>query len=215
MKLEVRNLSIARGGREVLSNVSFCVDAGELVVLRGKNGAGKSSLLAALMGMDGVEVKSGEILVDDRSYGSYKTYERARAGMFLAHQEPPAIDGISLGFMARASLEAMKGVAEVPEAQRLIREASARIDVSESFTQKMLNVEMSGGEKKRAELFQLALLRPKVALLDEIDSGVDTATKELMLRVIAQLRSEGTAFVVVTHGDEFAGALKSDRTIEI
>ena len=89
------------------------------------------------------------------------------------------------------------------------------IDVPESFTQKMLNVEMSGGEKKRAELLQLALLKPKVALLDEIDSGVDVITKELMIRVIARLRSEGTAFVVVTHGDEFAEALNSDRTIEI
>lgn len=215
MRLEVNNLSLARDGREILSNVSFLVDAGACLVIRGKNGSGKSSLLAAMMGMNDVEVIAGDILLEHESILNKKTHERARAGIFLAHQEPPAIDGISLAFMARAGLEAMKGITDVPEAQRLIREAAAMIDVPESFTQKTLNLEMSGGEKKRAELFQLALFRPKVALLDEIDSGVDTATKELMIHVIAQLRLEGIAFVVVTHSNVFASALLPTRTITV
>lgn len=215
MKLEVKNLSIARNGREILSNVSFSVDAGECVVIRGKNGAGKSSLFAALMGLDGVEIISGELLIDDASYRSYKTYELARLGIFLAHQEPPAIDGVSLSFMARAAMEAMCGITDVPEAQSRIRAAAEQLALPEGFVHKALNADMSGGEKKRAEMFQLLVTQPKLALLDEIDSGVDAATQDILLKEIQSLRSTGTAFVVVTHSDAFADAIKPTRIIEL
>ncbi len=211
MKLEVQNLSIARNGREILSDVSFSVDSGECLVIRGKNGAGKSSLFAAIMGLEGVEITSGEILIDDTSYRSYKTYELARMGIFLAHQEPPAIDGVSLSFMARAAMEAMCGITDVPEAQARIRAASEQLSLPDGFVHKTLNADMSGGEKKRAEMFQLLVIQPKLVLLDEIDSGVDAATQEILLKAIESLRSTGTAFVVVTHSDAFSKKMSVSR----
>ncbi len=215
MKLEVKNVSIARNGREILSNVSFSVDSGECVVIRGKNGAGKSSLFAAMMGLEGVEVTSGDILVDGVSILEKKTFERARSSIFLAHQEPPAIDGVSLSFMARAAMEAMCGIVDVPEAQARIRAASEALELPEGFVHKMLNADMSGGEKKRAEMFQLLVTQPKLALLDEIDSGVDVVTQAILLKAIASLRSSGTGFVVVTHSDVFESALSPSRCIDL
>lgn len=214
MTLELQHLTIARNGRDILSDVSFLVGPGECVVLRGKNGTGKSSLCAAIMGIEGVDVTAGDILVDGVSLLEKKTFERARLGMFLAHQEPPAIDGVSLAFMARAAMEAMSGVTEVPQAQARIRAASAALDLPDGFVHKMLNADMSGGEKKRAEMFQLLCVQPAVALLDEIDSGVDAATQEILLRAIASLRASGTGFLIVTHSDTFAAALNPTRTID-
>lgn len=207
MMFRIDHLTIARNGKNILSDISFAVDAGECVVVRGKNGAGKSSLFAAIMGLSDVQMVSGDIFLEDQSCKAEKTFERARAGMFLAHQEPPVLEGVSLSFMARASLEAICGIADVPQAQRRIREAAQAIGIVDDFLQKILHADMSGGEKKRAELFLLALLQPKVAFLDEIDSGVDVETREMMVHVISQLRSSGTAFVVITHTEAFAEAL--------
>ncbi len=215
MSLVVDHLSIARAGKEILSDISFVCEPGELIVIRGKNGAGKSSLLSTLMALPGVEVVSGNFSIDGESLTSKKTYEIARSGMFLAHQEPPAIDGVSLGVVARAALETMCGVTEVPEAQRRIREALAQLSLPEDFAHKTLHASMSGGEKKRAELFQLVLLKPRFALLDEIDSGLDAAACAITASAIAKLRSSGTGFVVVTHSDAFAEALQTTKTIKI
>lgn len=213
MSLVIHHLSIARAGKKILSDISFVCEPGELVVIRGKNGAGKSSLLSALMALPGVEIVSGDLRIEDRSYRSNTTYEIARAGIFLAHQEPPAIDGVSLGVVARAALETMCGVTEVPEAQRRIREALAELGLPEDFAHKTLHSSMSGGEKKRAELFQLVLLKPKFALLDEIDSGLDAASCSIAASAIAKLRSEGTGCIVVTHSDAFAEALNPTRIL--
>lgn len=215
MMFEVKHCSIARDGREILSDVSFAVDPGDLLVLRGKNGAGKSSLLSAIMGLPDVQMTSGDILLNGTSILEMKTFERARAGIFLAHQEPPAIEGVTLAQMGRAALAAMCGVAEVPEAQCRMREAAARLGLDDAFLHKALNAQMSGGEKKRAELFQLVLLQPKVALLDEIDSGVDATTRHLITEVIAELRSGGMAFIVVTHTEDFVQGLSTKDVLVI
>ncbi len=215
MSLVVDHLSITRAGKEILSDISFVCELGELVVIRGKNGAGKSSLFSALMALPGVEIASGDFSVDGESFIVKKTYEIARSGMFLAHQEPPAIDGVSLGVVARAALETMCGVTEVPEAQRRIRETLAELRLPEDFAHKTLHASMSGGEKKRAELFQLVLLKPKFALLDEIDSGLDAASCSIAASAIAKLRSAGTGFVVVTHSDAFAEILNPTRILTL
>lgn len=215
MSLVVDHLSITRAGKEILSDISFVCAPGELIVIRGKNGAGKSSLFAALMALPGIEIVSGDFSIDGESLISKKTYEIARSGMFLAHQEPPAIDGVSLGVVARAALETMCGVTEVPEAQHRIRETLAELGLPEDFAHKTLHSSMSGGEKKRAELFQLVLLKPKFALLDEIDSGLDAASCAIAATAIAKLRSEGTGFVVVTHSDAFADALNPTRILTL
>ena len=167
------------------------------------------------MALPGVEITSGDFTIGDRSYLSNKTYEIARAGLFLAHQEPPAIDGVSLGVVARAALETMCGITEVPEAQQRIREILAELGLPEDFAHKTLHSSMSGGEKKRAELFQLVLLKPKFALLDEIDSGLDSASCSIAATAIAKLRSEGTGFIIVTHSDSFAEILNPTRVVEL
>lgn len=215
MNLELKNLSFSRSGVPILSDVSFSVAPGELVVIRGKNGVGKSSVLAAMMGLEGIEVTGGDVKLNDESILSMKTYERARKGMFLAHQEPPVIDGISLGFMCRAALEAMNGEADVPLAQRKIREALAALSLPEDFATKTLHGDMSGGEKKRAELVQMLVLEPKYALLDEIDSGLDAASVALAIKAIEQLRKVGTGFVVVTHSDAFVEALNPTKMLAL
>ncbi len=215
MSLVVDHLFIARAGKEILSDISFVCAPGELIVIRGKNGAGKSSLLSAMMVLPGVEIIAGDFSVNGESLIGKKTYEIARSGIFLAHQEPPAIDGVSLGVVARAALETMCGIAEVPEAQHRIRETLAELGLPEDFAHKTLNLSMSGGEKKRAELFQLVLLKPKFALLDEIDSGLDSASCSIAAAAIAKLRSEGTGFVVVTHSDAFAEVLMPTRIVEL
>ncbi len=215
MNLVVDHCSVARAGKTILSDISFICAPGELIVIRGKNGAGKSSLFAAMMGLPGVEIVSGDFRIGDMSYRSKKTHEIARAGIFLAHQEPPAIDGVSLGVVARAALETMCGITDVPEAQHRIRETLIELGLPEDFAHKTLNLSMSGGEKKRAELFQLVLLQPKFALLDEIDSGLDAASCSIAASAIAKLRSEGTGFVVVTHSDAFAEVLNPTRVIEL
>ena len=213
MNLVIDHLSITRAGKEILSDISFVCAPDELIVIRGKNGAGKSSLFAALMALPGVEIVSGDFSIDGESLISKKTYEIARSGIFLAHQEPPAIDGVSLGVVVRAALETMCGVTEVPEAQHRIRETLAELGLPEDFAHKTLHSSMSGGEKKRAELFQLVLLKPKFALLDEIDSGLDTASCSIAASAIAKLRSEGTGFIVVTHSDSFAEILNPTRIL--
>ena len=215
MSLVIEHLSISRNGKEILSDVSFVCAPGELIVIRGKNGAGKSSLLSAMMGLLGVEITGGDFSMNGESLIGIKTFEIARSGIFLAHQEPPAIDGVSLGVVARAALETMCGVTEVPEAQHRIRETLAELGLPEDFAHKTLHASMSGGEKKRAELFQLVLLKPKFALLDEIDSGLDAASCSIAASVITKLRSEGTGFVVVTHSDAFTETLKATRTISV
>lgn len=215
MNLSIKNLSISRNGKSILSDVSFDVSPGELVIIRGRNGAGKSTLLSAIMNLPGVEVTNGDVLLGDRSYKSNKTHEIARAGIFLSHQEPPAIDGVSLGTIARAGLESLCGISDVPSAQRRIRETLAELSLPDDFTQKTLHSTMSGGEKKRAELFLLVLLKPKFALLDELDSGLDAASCEIAKTAIAKLRSSGTGFVVVTHSDAFAEGLNATKTVEI
>ena len=215
MMLEVNNLSLARNAREILSNVSFTVGKGDCVVIRGQNGVGKSTVLSAIMGFEDVQIADGNILLDGEPLQGVAVHDRAKRGIFLAHQEPPAIDGITLSGMARMALEAIHGITDIPEAQHRIREALALLNLPDDFAQKILHADMSGGEKKRAELFQLVLLQPKYALLDELDSGLDAPSCALAASVIAKLRSQGTGFVVVTHSDAFADAIHPARILSL
>lgn len=215
MNLLVKDLSVARAGRQLFSGVTFSVAPGECVVVRGHNGVGKSSLLSAILGHGGVEVTHGDICLDDCSLLPLLPHERAKKGVFLVHQEPPAIDGVSLAFMTRMALRELAGIEDVPTAQARIREAGEALGLSSDFAQKQLHVDMSGGEKKRAELFQVLAVRPAFALLDELDSGVDAQTRDMMLRVLAQLRSAGMGFVAVTHNDDVAARLNPTQIIAL
>ena len=215
MSLLVKNISITRENKTIVSDFSLECASGECVVIRGKNGGGKSTILSAIMGFADVAVTTGDIVLEGESILLEKTYVRARRGVFLAHQEPPVIDGVSLSFMARASLEAIHGITDVPEAQRRIRETLSTLGLPDDFVQKTLHGDMSGGEKKRAELFHLVLLKPKYALLDELDSGLDAASCDLAAKIITNMRKEGMGFVIVTHSDAFVQAVNPTRIVII
>ncbi len=215
MSLELKNLSLSRSGVKLIDGLSFIVNPGECIVIRGKNGVGKSSILSAIMGLSGVDVTGGDVELYKVSILDKKIFERARLGIFLAHQEPPIIDGVSLGFMVRTALSAMKGIDDVPGAQKRIRGAASMLNLADDFATKTLHGDMSGGEKKRAELLQMMVIEPKFVLLDEIDSGLDAASIAIATSVIARMRLAGTGFVVVTHSDSFAESINPTQIIEL
>ena len=205
--LVVDNLTVVRAGVPVVLGCSFAASSGDLVHLVGANGAGKSSLLLAIMGHSDCVVASGDMRFRDTSLLPLPTYERARRGIFLAHQEPPTLPGISIAGMIRASAEAMGVGLSVPEVQARIRTACEAVGVDEIFSRRFLGADLSGGEKKRAELIQLLALPPQAALLDEIDAGLDSAGRERLIAAIDTLRTGGTSVVFITHNPELADRL--------
>lgn len=212
--LSVRISSLVRGGQTVVRNVVFDVAPGELIVLSGKNGAGKSSVLLAMMGHPSCSVE-GDIRLGDESLVALPTHERARRGIFLAHQEPATIAGVALGGVVRSAREALDGKVSIPETHAELRLALEEIGLDASFVKRGLNEGFSGGEKKKAEMVQLVLLRPAVALLDEVDSGLDAPAREVVAAIIHRLRAQGTSFVVVTHSEEFKEKLHPTQGLQL
>lgn len=206
--------SLTRGGHEVARDVVFGVASGELVVLSGKNGAGKSSVLLAIMGHPSCDVV-GEIRLRGEMLVGMPTHERARKGLFLAHQESPTIAGVALGGVVRSAREAVHGKVSIPETQSDLRAALEEIGLDPAFAKRGLNEGFSGGEKKKAEMVQLLLLRPAVALLDEVDSGLDVRAREAVATIIERLRADGTSFVVVTHSVDFKERLKPTKVVTL
>jgi Fe-S cluster assembly ATP-binding protein len=183
--------------REILRGVDLAVRKGELHALMGPNGSGKSTLANTIMGHPGYEVTDGEILVDGENITELPPHERAKLGLFLAFQYPVAIPGVSVANFLRLAINAQREEPiKVKEFGRQLRHAVELLDVDEGFTSRHLNDGFSGGEKKRAEVLQMAMLRPQIAVLDETDSGLDIDA----LRTVA----EG---VKKLHGEQDLGAL--------
>jgi Fe-S cluster assembly ATP-binding protein len=183
--------------REILRGVDLAVRKGELHALMGPNGSGKSTLANTIMGHPGYEVTDGEILVDGENITELAPHERAKLGLFLAFQYPVAIPGVSVANFLRLAINAQREEPiKVKEFGRQLRHAVELLDVDEGFTSRHLNDGFSGGEKKRAEVLQMAMLRPQIAVLDETDSGLDIDA----LRTVA----EG---VKKLHGEQDLGAL--------
>ncbi|MCR4311791.1 MAG: ATP-binding cassette domain-containing protein [Candidatus Uhrbacteria bacterium] len=213
--LVVNQLTITRNGREILRDCSFAVAPGELLAVSGRNGAGKSTLLSSLMGYADSEIISGDMLLNGTTLIGQPMYERARRGLFLVHQEPPAIPGVSIAGAIRAQVEALRGSISIPVVQADIREACAKLGLDESFSRRPLNDGLSGGEKKRAELLQLLVLRPHFVLVDELDSGLDAAMIAIAVGIIADLRSQGVGCIVVSHSQSFIDALLPSNELKL
>lgn len=210
--LEIKNLTVTRDGREILTNVFLDLHDGEVILLSGQNGVGKSTLALTIMGHPGCVVTAGSIMFGGNNIADLATYERARLGIFLAHQEPPVIQGVSVVDVLRVAAEAKEGSTfTIPKFQKEIREALAFLSLDYAFAKREMNAQFSGGEKKRVELLSLLLLRPKLALLDEIDSGMDVETRTLVLKVIEILRKDGTAFLIISHQQEVFAGLEGVR----
>jgi Fe-S cluster assembly ATP-binding protein len=204
--LEIRNLHvrIAGEGTEIIRGLDLKVAAGEVAAIMGPNGSGKSTLSYALAGRDGYEVTDGDILYNGESILEWSPDERANRGIFLAFQYPVEIPGVATMNFLKAALNSQRkahGEAELstPEFIRVVREAAGKLGISMDMLKRALNVGFSGGEKKRAEILQMALLQPKLCVMDETDSGLDIDALRVVADGVNAMRAKDRAFVVITH----------------
>jgi Fe-S cluster assembly ATP-binding protein len=202
--LEVRDLYASIDGKEILKGLSLSVKPGEVHAIMGPNGSGKSTLSNVLAGRDGYEITAGEVLFEGRPLAEMEIEERAQAGIFLAFQYPVEIPGVSNMEFLKASLEALytaqgKEPLDAISLLRRAREACKLVDLDQQFLKRGVNEDFSGGEKKRNEIMQMMLLEPKLALLDETDSGLDIDALQVVAKGVNTLRNAERSIVMVTH----------------
>jgi Fe-S cluster assembly ATP-binding protein len=202
--LEVKNLCAKAEGKEILRGVNLSVKAGEVHSIMGPNGSGKSTLAQILAGRDSYEVTAGEVSFQGQDLLALAPEDRARQGVFLAFQYPVEIPGVSNTYFLRVALNAIRkdrGEEEISAMDflALVREKMALLKMDDSLISRPVNAGFSGGEKKRNEVFQMAVLEPRLAVLDETDSGLDIDALKIVAEGVNKLRSENRAFIVVTH----------------
>jgi Fe-S cluster assembly ATP-binding protein len=202
--LSIKNLHASIGDKEILKGINLEVKAGEVHAIMGPNGAGKSTLASIIAGNENYEVTEGEISLDGEDLSELAPEERAHKGVFLSFQYPVEIPGVSVtNFMRTAINETRKanGLEEMPanEMLKFIREKSELLEIDRKFLSRSLNEGFSGGEKKRNEIFQMAMLEPKLAILDETDSGLDIDALRIVANGVNKLKSDKNAIVVITH----------------
>ena len=202
--LEIKDLHVEIDGREILKGLDLTVNAGEVHAIMGPNGSGKSTLAYVLAGKAGYEPTSGKVLFNGKNIFDMTPDERAAAGLFLAFQYPLEIPGVATMTFLRTALNAQRkkrGEAEfsTPEFLKKVRELAKKLGIEQEMLRRAVNVGFSGGEKKRNEILQMALLEPKLAVLDETDSGLDIDALKIVSDGVNRLRSPQTSFVVITH----------------
>ncbi len=212
--LQIKDLSVNVEEKEILRGLNLTVNRGETHVLMGPNGAGKSTLGFTLMGNPRYEVTKGEILFDGKDIVGEPANQRAKDGIFLSFQSPVEGPGISLANFIRSALEQRTGKRIRPWAFRKeMKKAMDILKMDESYADRDLNVGFSGGEKKKAEILQLLMLNPELAILDETDSGLDVdAVRTVSLGVEEYQKNRNGALLIITHSTKILEALKVDRT---
>jgi Fe-S cluster assembly ATP-binding protein len=200
-ELEIRNLHVRTEEREILRGVDLTVRSGELHALLGPNGSGKSTLANTIMGHPSYEITDGQILFDGEELNELAPHERARLGLFLAFQYPVAVPGVSVANFLRLAINAQREEPiKVKQFGAELEHAVRLLDVDRSFTSRHLNDGFSGGEKKRAEILQMAMLKPQIAVLDETDSGLDIDALRTVAEGVAKLHEEqGVGALIITH----------------
>jgi Fe-S cluster assembly ATP-binding protein len=208
--LEIAGLVASVGGKQILNGIDLTVRSGEVHAIMGPNGAGKSTLSAVVMGKPGYEVHAGRVLLDGVDLLALPTWQRAQAGMHLVMQYPTEVPGVDLAEMLAEAYTA-RGRSTADLAAHLAAEAE-RIDFPTALLERSLNVDLSGGEKKRNETLQLALLQPKFAILDELDSGLDIdALRDCARRVEAATHDSNLGVLAITHYNRLLEELKPDH----
>ena len=202
--LEIKDLHARVEGKEILKGVNLTVRRGEVHSIMGPNGAGKSTLGAVLTGRPGYEVSSGSIVYQGQDLLALKPEERSWAGLFLSFQYPVEVPGVSITNFMKAAVNAHRkaaGKSELSAAEflKLLKEKMAFVGMKGEFAKRELNVGFSGGEKKRNEIFQMAMLEPTLSILDETDSGLDVDALKIVAQGVNSLRNEDNSYLVITH----------------
>jgi Fe-S cluster assembly ATP-binding protein len=213
--LEIKNLTVSIEDKLILDNLSLTVNAGEIAAIMGPNGSGKSTLAYVLAGKPAYEVQSGEILLDGENLLELEPTERALKGVFLAFQYPIEIPGVMAMTFLKAALNAQRrahGDSDLttPDFMRRVREAAKALKIDQEMLRRPLNVGFSGGEKKRFEVLQMALLAPRIGVLDETDSGLDIDALRVVAEGVNALRDPKRSFVVITHYQRLLDYIKPD-----
>jgi len=201
MLLEIKDLKAEIGGKSILNGVSLKLDTNEFHVLMGPNGSGKSTLAKAIMGHPGVKITGGDILVDGKSIIGLTPDKRAKLGLFMLFQNPSEIDGVGFVNFLRSSLESVnEQTINMKEFMDSIKSNVEHLNFDKNVVGRSLNKGFSGGEKKKAEILQMAILKPKIAILDEPDSGLDVDAIKIVAENINRIREEnGPGLLVITH----------------
>lgn len=202
--LEIRNLHARVGDKPILKGVDLTINAGEVHAVMGKNGSGKSTLAQVIAGRETYEVTEGEVLYKGRNLLELSAEERAREGVFLAFQYPVEIPGVSTSYFLRAAVNANRkhrgqDELDAPAFLTMVREKMALLKMDKSFLNRAVNEGFSGGEKKRNEIFQMAVINPTLALMDETDSGLDIDALKVVASGASSLRRPDNAILLVTH----------------
>ena len=213
--LEVRNLHVEVEGQKILRGLDLKVHPGEVAAIMGPNGSGKSTLSYVIAGREDYEVTDGEVLLDGENVLEMDPEERAAKGLFLAFQYPVEIPGVATMTFLKASLNAQRkarGESELstPDFMRHVRDGAAKLEVNPEMLKRPLNVGFSGGEKKRMEILQMALLEPRYGLLDETDSGLDIDALRIVSNGVNALRAADRGFLVITHYQRLLDYIKPD-----
>jgi Fe-S cluster assembly ATP-binding protein len=214
--LNIVNLSARVAGKNILNGIDLAVGAGEVHAIMGPNGSGKSTLAQVLAGREDYEVTGGEVRFEGRDLLALKPEERARAGFFLGFQYPVEIPGVNNVYLLKAALNAKRRAAGEPEVDAyeflaLIKQKMKFMEMSESFLTRAVNEGFSGGEKKRNEILQMLVLEPKLAVLDETDSGLDIDALKIVAKGVNSLRDPQRAVVLVTHYQRLLDYIEPDR----
>src|SRR6185436_18998432 len=202
--LEIRNLNAGVEGKQILKGVSLTINPGEVHAVMGPNGSGKSTLAAVLAGRDGYDVTGGEVIYNGKDLLDLDPEERAREGLFLAFQYPVEIPGVNSTYFLKAALNEMRKHRGEPELDAmefltLVKEKMKLLELKDDLLKRSVNEGFSGGEKKRAEIFQMAVLEPKLAILDETDSGLDIDALKVVSNGVNKLKRADNAQLVITH----------------
>jgi len=204
MLLNIKNLHVSIGGKEIIKGLNFSVNKGEIHAIMGPNGTGKSTLAAAITGREGYEITQGEIIFKGQCINDWSPDKRANEGVFLSFQYPIEIPGVSMTNFMRTALNARREYKELPpipagEFLKKMEDKKKLVEIHSKLTNRSVNEGFSGGEKKKNEIFQMAMLEPELAILDETDSGLDIDALKVVANGVNQLKSDNNAFVVITH----------------
>lgn len=209
--LNIKNLHARVEDKEILKGIDLSIKPGEIHVIMGPNGAGKSTLASVLVGHPNYEVTDGEVLLDGEDVLEMSVDERARAGIFLSFQYPEEIPGLTLEDFLRSAKEKVSGEKQYfTRFKKYLVDTMKKLHIDPSYADRHLNVGYSGGEKKKNEILQMAILEPKIAILDETDSGLDRDATQTVFEGIRSLKREDASMIIITHYDKVLEYLQPD-----